>query len=578
MRIRFPPVRRPRILCALPVCLLLAAAGMWLRLSNDAAAMAGAARRFLESLDEGQRKKAALAFDDGERLRWRFVPGQYPGVQLGELTSAQKDLAHALLRCSLSSAGYLKTTSIVRLELVLRELAQQKGQQAAHRDPERYSIAVFGTPSAEAPWGWRFQGHHVSLNFCGLKGDLVATTPAFLGANPHVVREGPFAGLRVLGAEEDLARALLAQLDEGQKKSALLDVKAPADVILGPDRAATFLGEPKGLLAAAMSEGQKELLWQLVREYVENLKPEFARQQLERIRNAGVEKIAFAWAGSMDPGKPHYYRLHGPTFVVEYDNTQDDSNHVHTVFRDLERDFGGDPLREHLEKGHGKEEEPAPQASSPAYVPSALYGVRGMRGFRVLVSPELSAHSELCTRVLDLLDDQLSRLCRVVLEPALLALREVPLWLEFTSPKTACMCYHVSRGWLVQNGYNPDKVQSVEVGNAETFLSWSQDQPWMVLHELAHAFHHRVLGSSNEEVRSAFVRARASGRYDSVLHVSGRRQRHYALTDEQEFFAELSESWFGTNDFYPFVRAELREHDAESCALVERLWRTGRSR
>jgi hypothetical protein len=571
-------MRRPLTALALPAVLLLGGAGVWLRLGNDAAAMVGAAQRFLAALDEGQRQKAALAFDDGERLRWRFVPGQYPGVQLGELSPAQKELAHGLLRCSLSSAGYLKTTSIVRLEQVLKDLAQQKGQPAEHRDPERYSIAVFGTPSAAEPWGWRFQGHHVSLNFSGSKGDLVATTPAFLGANPHVVRQGPLAGLRVLGAEEDLARALLGQLDDDQRKRALLDVKAPADVILGPDRAATFLGEPKGLPAAAMNDGQKELLMQIVREYAENLRPEFAQKQLERIRAAGLEKIAFAWAGSLEPGKPHYYRVHGPTFVVEYDNTQDDANHVHTVFRDLERDFGGDLLREHVEHGHHKEPEEAPPAASPAFTPTTAYGVRGMRGFRVLVSPELSAAGELCARVLDLLDNHLTRLVTAVPEPALAALREVPIWVERISPKVACMCYHVSGGWLVQNGYNPDKAQAVEVGNADTFLSWTQDQPWMVLHELAHAFHHRVLGSSNEEIRAGFARARTSGRYDSVLHVSGRRQRHYALTDDQEFFAELSESWFGTNDFYPFVRAELRESDPESCALIERLWRTGRTR
>lgn len=320
--------------------------------ASAGATMADAVRGFLASLDPAQRQSAVLPFDDAERLRWHFVPGQYPGVALGALTPAQKDLVHALLRSSLSSSGYLKTTSIVRLELVLRELAEAAGQQAAHRDPERYSVAVFGEPAADRPWGWRLQGHHVSLNFCGVKGDVVATTPAFLGANPHVVRQGPLAGLRVLGAEEDLARTLLQSLTDEQRIRAILDVQAPADVILGPTRAATFLGEPKGLAAADLTAVQRELLWRIVREYVENLRPEFASQQLERIRAAGVERIAFAWAGAAEVGKPHYYRLHGPTFVIEYDNTQDDANHVHTVFRDLERDFGGDLLREHHEHGH----------------------------------------------------------------------------------------------------------------------------------------------------------------------------------------------------------------------------------
>lgn len=336
------------------VSLLAVAAVTWPRGAGDGAAMATAARRLLDGLDAGQRERAIFDFGDAERLRWHFVPAEYPGLALADMTPAQKELVHELLRTSLSTAGYLKATSIVRLELVLRELAERAGRPSAHRDPERYYVAVFGEPSSERPWSWRIQGHHVSLHFCGIAGDLVATTPAFLGANPHVVRQGPLAGLRVLGAEEDLARALLADLDEAQRKRAILDVKAPADVILGPDRAATFLGEPKGLPAADMTARQRDLMWRLVREYVENLRPGLAAAQLQRIEAAGVERIAFAWAGELQPGRPHYYRLHGPTFVIEYDNTQDDANHVHTVFRDLERDFGGDALKEHLQRGHGR--------------------------------------------------------------------------------------------------------------------------------------------------------------------------------------------------------------------------------
>ncbi len=346
---------RARILVVLPVLALLAAAPLWWQPDGRAAAaMAQAARAFLDGLSPEQQRQATFAFDDAERQKWGFVPGRYPGVPLGELSPPQKELAHGLLRSSLSSAGYLKATSIVRLELILRELSEQRGQAAPHRDPERYSIAVFGAPGVDRPWSWRIQGHHLSLHFCGVQGELVATTPAFLGANPHVVRHGPLAGLRVLGAEEDLARALLASLDGKQRERAVIAADAPADVILGPGRAATFLGEPQGLPGALMDAAQRALLWRIVREYVENLRPEFAEAQLARITAADPDRIAFAWAGSAAPGQPHYYRLHGPTFVIEYDNTQDDSNHVHTVFRDLERDFGGDLLRQHLQQGHGR--------------------------------------------------------------------------------------------------------------------------------------------------------------------------------------------------------------------------------
>lgn len=230
--------------------------------------------------------------------------------------------------------------------------------------------------------------------------------------------------------------------------------------------------------------------------------------------------------------------------------------------------------------------EPAPPAShgpsadtvagvpSP-FTPTADYLVHELRGFRVLVNPELAQQPALCGPVLDVLDAQLQAVARAVPDRALTALRQVPIWVERAMPKTACMCFHVSRGWLLANGYNPDKALTVEVGNAETFLAWTRHQPWMVLHELAHAYHFRVLGADHAEVRAAWQRAVASGGYDRVLNVFGREERHYALNNDREFFAEMSEAWFGTNDFYPFVAAELEQHDPETAALIGRLWRAG---
>ncbi len=314
--------------------------------------MRDAAAAFLASLDDGLRAKAQFAFAAKERTEWNFVPGSYPGVVLGELSLPQRRAAHALLRSALSARGYLKVTSIFALDLVLRQMAEERGGKAPHRDPERYAFAVFGTPSAESPWGWRVQGHHVSIHFTAATREVVAVTPAFLGANPAEVREGPSAGLRVLAAEEDLARALLTSLAPELRARAVIEEEAPADVILGPGRRADLLGAPKGLPGSAMDASQCATLALLLDEYARNLRPELAEQALSRMGAADLGSVHFAWAGSLEPGKPHYYRLHGPTFVIEYDNTQDGANHVHTVWRDLTRDFGADALRDHLEHDH----------------------------------------------------------------------------------------------------------------------------------------------------------------------------------------------------------------------------------
>jgi hypothetical protein len=314
--------------------------------------LAEAADRFLEALPAALRLQATAPLASADRTVWNFVPQQYPGVSLGELDRAQKAAAHALLHAALSTQGCLKTTAIIQLEEVLRASERTATNDASHRDPGRYWLQVFGAPKNDAAWAFRLQGHHVSLHFAIADGELVAATPAFLGANPHEVRDGPMAGTRVLAAEEDLARELLASLAKEQRERAILAVEAPRDVILGPGRAADGLGAPQGLPWSAMAPDQRVLLWRLIEEYVHNRKRDFAEQELARIRAKGLDGVHFAWAGSTARGHGHYYRVHGPTFVIEYDNTQNDSNHVHTVFRDLERDFGGDLLRAHYEHGH----------------------------------------------------------------------------------------------------------------------------------------------------------------------------------------------------------------------------------
>jgi hypothetical protein len=313
--------------------------------NRSAAAMAEAAKNFLGALTPEQRAKASFKFDDEQRLDWYFVPRARQGLPLKELNAEQRKLAHAFLKTGLSQRGYLKATTIIELELVLREIEQGRGQV---RDPELYYFSVFGTPAAKDPWGWRVEGHHLSLNFTVVKGAMVATTPAFFGANPAEVRQGPRQGLRVLGSEEDLGRELIKSLDERQRAKAVFDATAPADILTGNQKKADPLN-PAGIAASDLTPQQVERLKKLLNEYITRMPEDLAAERLEKLRRAGLEKIHFAWAGGFERGEKHYYRLQGPTFLVEYDNTQNDANHIHSVWRDFEGDFGRDLLREHYQ-------------------------------------------------------------------------------------------------------------------------------------------------------------------------------------------------------------------------------------
>jgi hypothetical protein len=214
----------------------------------------------------------------------------------------------------------------------------------------------------------------------------------------------------------------------------------------------------------------------------------------------------------------------------------------------------------------------APGADPPRYDPTDRYEVRAIEGWTVRVNQELLQHPKLAADTLRLLEFQLFQVTRVVPSNALARLRAIPVWVERAHPRHPCMCYHPSADWLREHDMNPEKAGGIEIANATNFLTWTRQQPWMVLHELAHGYHHLVLKHGHQELRAAYRRAVASGRYDPVLHWDGRRVRHYALNNDEEYFAEGTEAYFGVNDFHPFVRAELREHDPELFALLERLW------
>lgn len=207
-----------------------------------------------------------------------------------------------------------------------------------------------------------------------------------------------------------------------------------------------------------------------------------------------------------------------------------------------------------------------------AYAPSSAYREEMLEGWRLRVHEALAAEPELYERTRKVLGGQLHQITRVVPGRALDRLREIPIWVERSSRQFACMCYHESPDWLRTHGVNPDKARAVELANPETFLRWTREQPWMGLHELAHGYHQRVLGHGHPELLACYQKAKTAQTYESVLRYDGRRVRHYALNNVKEYFAEGTEAFFGTNDFYPFVRAELREHDPEFFEVLRKVW------
>ncbi len=332
--------------------------------------MLDAALGFLEALNPALRDKALFPFDNQERFNWHYVPTRLDGlpealwklyherrgVSLKEMSGPQRIAAHALLRSALSSQGYLKATGIMIMEEVLRETEVALGQDpkvvSLARDPELYFFTLFGKPSKDAAWGWRVEGHHLSLHFSSVTAELVATTPMFMGSNPAVVLHGTHAGLSLLGAEAGIARELLNSFDAQQSAQAIIAATAPDEIITGNSRKAS-LEVMNGLSASGMTGAQRALLVRLIQEYSANLRPDLADAQRDRIRSPEVERLHFAWAGSIEPGRPHYYRIHSPKLLIEYDNTQNNANHIHTVYRDLANDFGEDMLRLHYERsGH----------------------------------------------------------------------------------------------------------------------------------------------------------------------------------------------------------------------------------
>lgn len=356
--------------------------------------MGEAATNLLAALTPEQRAKAVIDFGhEAERTNWHYTPVDRAGLPLTEMDYTQKQLVHKLAATGLSWSGYVTASTIMGIE---NTLDAKEGWLDNHnvRDPLRYWVSLFGTPSDSEPWGWRFEGHHISLNYTIVKGEIVAPTPTFFGSNPAEAPLGRVATLRPLAGVEDLARDLVHALDQGQQSVAILAPHAPSDIILAnrpyvkpgalpaptihwhqesydAEMQAHFLqtqrergltdaqiellrysDEPRGIAVSALNRGQREIIQALLAEYISRMPDELAQIEHDQLQARGIDGIHFAWAGGVERHQPHYYRLQGPRFLVEYDNTQNDANHVHSVWRDPQNDFGADLLAHHYAHEH----------------------------------------------------------------------------------------------------------------------------------------------------------------------------------------------------------------------------------
>jgi Protein of unknown function (DUF3500) len=290
-------------------------------------------------------QKAQLPFASPERFNWHYVPRPRRGAPLQDLTPEQKTSLDQLLRAGLSEGGFTKAKGVIELESILGRV-----EGSDLRDPGQYFFTLFGDPASPS-WGWRFEGHHLSLNYTVTPAEI-RTTPEFFGANPARVSSGPRAGWRLLHDEEDLGFQLVKSFSSEQRKRAILSARAPADLITGADREVR-LQRFEGLPASAMSAPQRDLLMRIAQTYVGNATGAIAEREMEKIKQAGIDQLYFAWAGGTEPGQPHDYRVHGPTILIELDNTQNGANHIHSVWRTPGGDFGEDLLRKHYaEAGH----------------------------------------------------------------------------------------------------------------------------------------------------------------------------------------------------------------------------------
>jgi hypothetical protein len=317
---------------------------------DDGAKIVSAASAFVDSLTADQKKQAIFDFDNEERFNWHFIPLQdketrkytRKGLPLEEMTDAQRKAALALVKAGTSESGNLAVTTIISLEKILLE--QEGPKSAMVRNAGWYFFTIFGTPSKTGSWGWRVEGHHLSMNFTMKGATVVSASPCFFGANPATIKDGPNKGKRVLPDAEDYAIKLFNSLSDEQKKIAMQPkhFDEPGARLKKPK-----IGAPVGLAVSKMTAAQEDTMIKLLNAYTGRLAEDIAKAEMQRVNDGGIGKVHFAFTGSTEPGKGYTYRVQGPTFLVEFLNIQNDSakpgnkaNHIHSCWRQITGDFG----------------------------------------------------------------------------------------------------------------------------------------------------------------------------------------------------------------------------------------------
>jgi hypothetical protein len=295
-------------------------------------------------------KDAQYKFDNDERFNWAFVPKSRNGVSFKQLNEQQKQAILSLIKASLSNQGYTKATDVMALEGILRDI-EGRSPNDDFRDPVKYFFTIFGQPSPKKPWGWRLEGHHLSLNFTSVNGVIESSTPSFMGANPAVVATGSAKGKEVLREETELAYEFINSLSADKLKIARFSDEALPEIVSLNSKRATRI-DPPGISYKQLNDPEKKIFMELLEVYVQNYQLGFSKKLMDKITKAGLDNLSFAWAGGLKRGEGNYYRIQGPMLLIEYDNTQNNANHIHTVVRDFTNDFAEDILREHYKKNH----------------------------------------------------------------------------------------------------------------------------------------------------------------------------------------------------------------------------------
>ncbi|MRH98918.1 DUF3500 domain-containing protein [Kriegella sp. EG-1] len=320
--------------------------------------LAQKANLFIASLNDDLKTKAIFSLDDDERYNMKYIPISRKGPRFHDFNEKQKAAAIDLLKSSLSEEGYRKSKDIMSLEKVLRVIEDDDNDLMPdgkpRRDPLNYHFLIFGDPASGNPWGWKFEGHHLSLNFTSLEGKITSATPIFFGTNPGLIKITGHKEKEVLKKETSLSFKLVNSLSSAQLKKAKFADIAPEEIITTTIRKVENF-EQKGIFYNEFTATQKDIFNELLNLYMNNYEKNFSAEYREKIKKAGIENLSFSWAGSLKPGTPNYWCIQGPVLIIEYDNTQTDSNHVHTVVRDPTNDYGEDTLKKHYENGHHKQ-------------------------------------------------------------------------------------------------------------------------------------------------------------------------------------------------------------------------------